>query len=87
MVKLFLLTFCLSLSTNRRTGYGRFAVSLVCSMILVFGRPMNASSQVMITPRSSSHCFPLLAVLKNKVESNVTTVNYSRVQETQNNGS
>ena len=80
--KLLLLTILLSLFTNRRMGYGQFAVSLVCLITLVFGRLMNASSQVMGTPKSSSRCFPLLAVLKNKVESNVTAVNYSRVQET-----
>ena len=58
-------------------GYGQFAVSLVCLMTLMFGHLMNASSQVMSTPKSSSHCFPLLAVLKKQVESNVTAVDYS----------
>ena len=85
--KLLLLTFCSSLLTNKRMGYGRFPVSLVCSMTLVFGYPVNASFRVMSTPRSSSRCFPLLAILKNKVESNVTAMNYSRVQETQEDGS
>ena len=80
--KLFLLIVHSSLLTNKRTGYGQFVVSLVCSMTLVFGRLIKASSRVIGTPKSSSRCFPLLAVLKNKVESNVTTVNYSRVQKT-----
>ena len=81
-MKLLLLTVCSSLLTKRRTRYGLFGVSLVCSTTLVFGRPLNASFWVMGTPKSSACCFPLLAILKNKVESNVTTVNYSRAQET-----